>query len=633
MPNKLAELHQPKQSILKQLTNTTMRHTKYLLFILAATLLSAAAYADDVTFHASAPAQVVVGTPFQLSYTVNQRGKDFRAPEIDGFDVLAGPYTSQSSSTQFINGKRTSSFQLTYTYTLMAQREGSFTIPPASITVGHESYNSNGLKITVLPPDEQPQTGGNTSQQAGQASARQGNPSQPTGSDKDIFVRTLVSKTKVYEQECIVLSYKLYTLVDVAQLTNNTKIPEFSGFVKQELDLGQVQTNLEHYDGRNYQTAVIYQTLLYPQHSGDIKIEPAAFEAIVRVRNRSQVRSIFDDFFDTYSNVSRQLGAPGVTVHVSALPSGRPAGFSGGVGQLKLNSSISQTELQTNEAVTLKIDISGTGNLKMLKTPQVEWPEGFEAYDPKVQNNFKTSAGGMSGSKSIEYLAIPRASGTYTIPSVQYSYFDPQSGTYKSLSTPEYTLTIAKGEGAAETVVQNYVDKENIKQLGQDIRHIYTGELEEAQPDKVKFGTLAFWLCYLIPLLIALTCFIILRKYFKDNADLSRSRYRKAGKVAQKRLKTARAMLAKNDRAQFYEEIERAVLTYLSDRLSIPTAELNKDNIDQLLRSRKVDERNIQQLHDLLSRTEFARYAPAQSDHDMQDVYNETADILSNLNI
>ena len=298
-----------------------------------------------------------------------------------------------------------------------------------------------------------------------------------------------------------------------------------------------------------------------------------------------------------------------------------------------MNSSISSSELQTNEAVTLKIDISGSGNMKMLKTPQVEWPEGFETYDPKVQNNFKNSASGMSGSKSIEYLAIPRASGTYTIPSVKYSYFDPQSETYKSLSTPEYTLTIAKGEGGQETVVQHFTDKEDIKQLGQDIRHIYTGELTPAKPRHVEFGTLWFWLCYLIPLLLALTLFIILRRYIKDNADLTRTRYRKAGKVAQRRLKTARKLLADNDRQHFYEEIERAILTYLSDRLSIPTAELNKENIRQLLVDKKVAEDKADKVIDLLSRTEFARYAPAQSDHDMQDIYNETANILDNLKI
>lgn len=612
---------------------TDMKRFIYILFFVVG--ISSVAYADDVSFRASAPAQVVVGTPFQLSYTVNQHAKDLRAPELDNFNIIAGPYTSQSSSTQYINGKLTSSFTLTYTYTLIAQQEGTFTIPPATITVSHESYSSNGLKIMVLPQDETPAA--NSSQggqaQGGQTAGSQSQGGQTAGKADELFIRTIVSKTNVYEQECITVSYKLYTLVDIAQITNNIKLPDFSGFVKQEVDLGNIQTNLEHYNGRNYQTAVLYQVMLYPQHSGDIRIEPASFEAIVRVRNQTQVRSFFDSFFDTYSNVSRQLTAPSTTIHVKGLPSGRPAGFSGGVGQFRLNSSISSTELQTNEAVTLKVDITGTGNMKMMKTPQIDWPEGFEAYDPKVQNNFKNTSGGMSGTKTIEYLAIPRASGVYTIPAVQYSYFDPQDGKYKTLTTDEYTLSIAKSEGESTTVVSNYVEKEDIRQLGQDIRHIYTGELESRKSAGPAFGSWRFWLWYLIPLLVTIIVAIVMRKRIRDNADLRKMRYRQAGKQAQKRLKTARELLAKNDRTRFYEEIERAIWTYLSDRLSIPTAELNKENVRQLLEQKNVSAETIEHLNDLLTRTELARYAPQQSDHDMQDIYDETATLLDELKI
>ena len=588
--------------------------------------------AEDVVFRASAPQQVIMGTPFQLVYTVNQRAKDLRAPELDNFDVLAGPYTSQSSSTQFINGKRTSSFTLTYTYTVMANKEGTFTLPPASITVGHESYNSNGLKITVLPPDEQP-----AEQASSQASSSQPNSSattsQATGSKDDLFIRTVISKTNVYEQECITLSYKLYTLVDVAQFTNNTKIPEFTGFVKQEKDLGNIQTNLEHYNGRNYQTAVLYETQLYPQHSGDIRIDPASFEAIVRVRNRAQVRSIFDDFFDTYTNVSRQLTAPGATIHVKALPSGRPAGYSAGVGQFSMSSSISATELQTNEAVTLKINISGSGNMKMLKTPEVEWPEGFEVYDPKVTNNTKNSAQGMSGTKTIEYLAIPRASGTYTIPPVQYSYFDIQSGKYKSLTTPEYTLVIRKGANDDNSaVVSTYVNKEDIRQLGSDIRHIYTGPLDSAPTRRlVQINSWQMWLSYLLPLILTVIIAIVMRKRIRENADIRKVRYRKAQKEAAKRLKKARQLMNENNTTAFYEEIERAIWNYFSDRLSLPTSELSKDNITQLLLEHNLNAELIEQVKQTLSDAEFARYAPTSSDHAMSDMLEHVSDLIDQL--
>ena len=583
--------------------------------------------AQEVEFRAQAPSQVVVGRPFQLTYSVNQRAKDLQAPEFNDFDYLAGPYTSQSSSTSFVNGKRTSSFQLTYTYTLMATKDGTFTIQPAKITVSGEQYTSNGVRITVLPADE-PSTKTTQTTQTTQTTSQTSN--------ENIFVRTIVSKTKVHEQEAILLSYKLYFAgVDVAQLTNNTKLPEYTGFLKQDIEQGEIQTELEHYNGRNYQTATLYRTLLYPQHSGDIVIDPATFEAVLRVQTRAQVRSIFDDFFGSYTNVTKALKAPGVTIHVEALPSGKPAGFSGGVGRFTMASAISATELKTNEAVTIKIDIQGTGNMKLLKTPAIDWPEGFEAYDPKVTNNFKTTTSGVSGKKEIEYLAIPRASGDYVIPAIVYSYFDTQDNQYKTLRTPEYTLHVTKGSGseeATQAIVQNFVNKEDVQQFGSDIRYIHSN----AESGKVKgesgivFGSLSYWLFYIIPLLIAIVLLIVFRKQIKENADITRVRYKKANKVAQKRLKAAKKLLSEGNKAAFYEEIERAALSYLSDRLSIPTADLSKDNIAEILRGKQINEELIAEVKDVLSTAEFARYAPS-ADSQMQTLYDRTTELINQL--
>lgn len=593
-------------------------------------------WADDVVFKATAPSQVIVGKPFQLTYSVNQRSKDLRAPEMPDFDVLAGPYQSTSSSTSFVNGKRTSSFSQTYTYTLMAQRTGTFTVAPASIRVGGDEYTSNGVRITVLPADEQPQQS-QQSTGAGAGGHRQSQQSNHSGSvsSENLFIRTIVSKTRVHEQEAILLSYKLYFAgVDVAQFTNNTKIPEFTGFLKQDLEQGEIQTELEHYNGRNYQTATLYRTLLYPQHSGDIKIDPASFEAVLRVQTRAQVRSIFDDFFGTYTNVTRAVSAPGVTIHVDALPSGKPAGFSGGVGHFSLTPSISQTELQTNDAVTIRLDITGTGNMKLLKTPAIDWPEGFEPYDPKVTNNFKTTTAGVSGTKSIEYLAIPRASGDYTIPAVTFSYFDTNDDSYKTLTTPEYTIHVKKGanEQAGNAVVNNYVNKEDIKQLGSDIRYINTTlpTLRTKSALPVEYGSMAFCMLYFVPLCVALLLFIIFRKQIKENADITRVRYKHANKVAQKRLKKAGKLLKDNQKEAFYEEIERAAWTYLSDRLSIPTADLNKDNIASILHGKGVSDELIKEVNNVLSTAEFARYAPS-SDHAMDDLYKATNLLIDQL--
>lgn len=596
--------------------------------------IALSALADEVVFKAQAPKQVIVGRPFQITYTVNQRSRDLRAPEFTDFDVLSGPYTSTSSSTSFVNGKRTSSFEQTYTYMLMAQKVGTFTIAPATVKVDGENVQSNGVRIEVLPEDQTTTSQPSSSSQPSQS--RQSSSSSQASSE-NIFVRTIASKTKVHEQEALMITYKLYFAnVDVTQLTNNTKLPEFTGFLKQDLENGEIQTELEHYNGRNYQTAVLYRTILYPQHSGDITIDPAKFEAVLRVQTQQRARSIFDDFFGSYTNVTKMLTAPGVTIHVSALPSGKPAGFSGGVGKFTLTPSISQTELQTNDAVTIKLDISGAGNMKLIKTPAIDWPEGFEPYDPKVTNNFKTTTAGVSGTKSIEYLAIPRSAGEYTIPAVQFSYFDIDEKAYKTLRTPEYTIRVKRGAGESsasgdqQAAVVSYTQKEDIKQLGTDIRYIDTKQPVTRSRDHVITTTRFIWLWYVIPLLIAIILLIVLRKQIKEAADINRVRYKRANKVAQKRLKAAAAALKANDQNTFYAAIETAAWSYLSDRLSIPTADLNKENITTLLAQKGVSEALINEVKNVLSTAEFARYAPS-TDHAMDDLYKATTNLINNL--
>ena len=602
--------------------------------------MALAGFAEDIVFKAQAPSQVIVGRPFQLTYSVNQRSRDLRAPEFTDFDVLAGPYTSTSSSTSFVNGHRTSSFTQTYTYTLMAQKTGSFTIAPATIKVDGENVQSNGVRIQVLPEDEViPDETGKNRDGKGQSTqtAQRSQSSDGQVSSENLFVRTIASKTRVHEQEALLITYKLYFAnVDVAQLTNNTKLPEFTGFLKQDLEQGEIQTELEHYNGRNYQTAVLYRTILYPQHSGDIKIDPARFEAVLRVQTQQQVRSIFDNFFASYTNVTKMLTAPGVTIHVSALPAGKPAGFSGGVGKFNLTPSISQTELQTNDAVTIKLDITGAGNMKLLKTPSVDWPEGFEPYDPKVTNNFSTTTAGVSGTKSIEYLAIPRSAGDYTIPAITFSYFDIEDKAYRTLSTPEYTIHVMRGNGAnnangdGEGQVISYTQKEDIKQLGTDIRYIDTKPLKITNRRSSITTYNHIWLFYIVPLIIAIVLLIVLRKQIKENADITRVKYKRANKVAQKRLKAAAAALKANDKDAFYAAIEQAAWTYLSDRLSIPTADLNKENIAQLLSSKGVSDALINDVKNVLSTAEFARYAPS-TDHAMDDLYRDTTNLINHL--
>ena len=600
--------------------------------------IALSAFADEVVFTAQAPKQVIVGKPFQLTYTVNQRSRELRAPEFTDFDVLAGPYTSTSSNISLVNGRRTSTHEETYTYMLMAKRTGTFTIGPATVKVSGEQIQSNGVRIQVLPED---QTQGQTQNTQSNQNTRSNQSSQSSqASSENLFVRTIASKTRVHEQEALLVTYKLYFAnVDVAQMTNNIKYPDFTGFLQQDLEMGEIQTELEHYNGRNYQTAVLKRTILYPQHSGDITIDPAKLEFVLRVPTRSQVRSIFDDFFGSYTNVTKAVTAPGLTIHVSPLPAGKPAGFSGGVGKFTMTPSISQTEIQANEAVTIKLDISGSGNMKLLKTPAIDWPEGFEPYDPKVTNNFKTTTSGVSGTKSIEYLAIPRNAGEYTIPPVQFSYFDIDEKTYKTLRTPEYTIRVKRGNGTngengdnGAGQVISYTQKEDIKQLGTDIRYIDTKALrgkKDRFADRVQ-NTDLIWLWYVIPLIIAIILLIVLRKQIQEASDITRMKYKRANKVAQKRLKAASAALKANDRNTFYAEIEKAAWTYLSDRLSIPTADLNKENIASILTQKGVSESLIAEVKNVLSTAEFARYAPS-TDHGMDDLYTATTNLINHL--
>ncbi|NDP21485.1 MAG: protein BatD [Paludibacter sp.] len=580
---------------------------------------------EPIRFTASAPSTVIMNDPFQLVYSVNATGRDLRTPEINGFDVLAGPFESHSSSMQIINGKSSSSVSVSYTYTLQAEKTGTFTIPSASITISGQKYTSNGVSIKVLPADATVPS----KSKGGQSSS--GSDAQSISSD-NVFIRTTASNSNVYEQEAILVTYKLYTLVDVVQCANK-KMPDFNGFMKQDIELAQnKQFSYENSNGKNYGTVVLYQVLLYPQRSGVIEIEKANFEASIRIQNRTAVRSIFDDFFDSYTNVSKNIIAPGVKINVNPLPTNKPASFNGTVGHFTLNSSITTQEVKANDAVTIKVNIAGTGNMKLIKNPEIKFPDGFEVYDPKVSNNFKTTNSGISGTKSIEYLFIPRHSGEFEIPSGEFAYFDIQDKRYKTLKTPSYKIKVLKGEGGENpTVVGNYIDKEDLKQLGKDIRYIQTDNIELSKEEEPLFGTLNFWLLYLIPLLISFILFGFFRKHVKENADLNLVRNKKANKVARKRLKLAQKFLNEGNKDKFYEEVLKAVWAYLSDKLSISVSELTKDKVEWELGSRNVDMAVITEFIKILNTCEFARYAPNSGQQEMGNLYNETIEAISQL--
>jgi len=584
---------------------------------------------EPVRFSASAPSSVVVDKPFQLVYSVNASGRDLRAPEINNFDVLAGPFQSHSSSIQIINGRQSSSEADSYTYTLQAQKVGTFTIPSASIIVNGRKYTSNGVSIRVLPADSKASS---RSQGGVQGNSSRGGSSAAITND-NLFIRAEASKTNVYEQEAIVVTYKLYTLVDVVQCSPK-KMIDFNGFMKQDIDQPvNKQFSLEHYNGRNYTSVVLFKFLLYPQHAGVLQIDKWNFEAVVQVKNKTAARSIFDDFFDSYTNVTKSVVAPAIKINVNALPAGKPASYSGTVGHFNMNANISSTQVKANDAVTIKLNIAGSGNMKLIKNPTIKFPDGFEAYDPKVTNNFKTTSSGVSGNKVIEYMFIPRHSGNFQIPSAEFSYFDTQSRSYKTLRTPVYQMQVAKGAGGESSTVaaSSYVDKEDVKQLSKDIRYIQTDKIILSKEEEPIFGSVISWLMYLIPLVISLILFIFFRKQAKENANISLVKNKKANKVAQKRLRLAQKLLKEGNKDRFYDEVLKATWTYLSDKLSIPVALLTKDNVESELSKHNVEATHINQFTEILNTCEFARYAPNSGQQEMGNLYADTIKAISDL--
>lgn len=602
-----------------------MRKIVFLWMALFATALCS--YADDkVTFTASAaPDVVAVGDQLRLSYTVNtQKVKDFRVPSIKGFDVLMGP--SRSYSRQNINGNVTEN--LTYTYILLAKAEGEYTIPGATLSVGKDQYLSNSVKIKVLPADQS----SNAQGASGQGGRSSSSSSGTSISNNDLFITATLSKTNVYEQEAILLTYKIYTVVDLRGF-DNVKLPDFKGFHSQEVELpNDRRWGLEHYKGRNYHSTIYRQFVLFPQQSGKLTIDAARFDA--SVEKMEEVVDPFEAFFNGGGGsiqIKKTLMTPKLTVDVKSLPAGKPTDFSGGVGEFTISSSINSTDVKTNDAITIKLVISGTGNLKLVSDPEVKFPEDFEVYDPKVDNKFRLINTGLSGNKVIEYLAIPRNAGTYKIPPIKFSYFDIKSRSYKTLTTEEYVVQVAKGAGNATQTIANFTNKEDLKVLNEDIRFIKQNDVKLMPKGEYFYGSTAYWLFYLIPGILFITCFVLYRKQIAANANVARVRTKKANKVAVKRMKQAEKLLAANKKDEFYDEVLKALWGYISDKLNIPVSRLSKDNIEEELLKYGVSDDLIKEFLNALNSCEFARFAPGDANQAMDKVYTESFEVISKM--
>lgn len=605
-------------------TSDEMRKLIFLLIALAA-IVSHAKADGKVVFTASAPDAVVVGDQFRLSYTINTiKVRDFRVPSIKGFEVLMGPNRSQRM--QSINGVTNSS--ITFTYILMATAEGEYSIPGATITANGNQMVSNSVKIKVLPPDK------TVNNQNGKATSSSGSQSGTSSSvsNKDLFITASVNKTNVYEQESLLLTFKIYTRESQLRF-ENVKLPDFKGFHSQEIEMpANARWSQEHYKGRNYFTTVYRQFVLFPQQSGKLTIDPARFDATIAKAVQSD--DPFDAFFNggsNYVNVKKVILTPKVTIKVNPLPAGKPAGFSGGVGEFSITSSINSEEVKTNDAITIKLVISGTGNLKLISNPEIKFPEDFEIYDPKVDSKVHLTQEGLSGNRVIEYLAIPRHAGVYKIPGVSFSYFDIKSKSYKTLKTEDYEVKVKKGVGNADQVIANFTNKEDLKVLGEDIRFIKLNDVKLKQKGSFLFGSLSYWLFYIIPTVGFIIFFIACRKQAAENSNVAKMRTKKANKVAIKRMKLAGKLLAENSKESFYDEVLKALWGYISDKLNIPVSRLSKDNVEEKLRNYGVSEELINDFLNTLNDCEFARFAPGDENQAMDKAYSSSLELISKM--
>jgi len=578
-------------------------------------------YAQDIQFTASSKNIVSVGEQFRLVFSLNNKPSSFKAPSLNGFDILMGPSTSSSSSIQIINGQVTQNVSYSYTYILYASKEGKFNIEPAKATVNGKTYKSNSLSIEVAK--------GNNS------NIQQNNQNQTSNSSDvsgdDVFVRVFLNKTDVIQGEQIIATIAIYTKLSIVGF-EEMKFPAYKGFWSDDLE-NPTQINLkqEKYNGSVYQVGVLKKTLLTPQHSGNITIEPLELTCLVQQRVNKTHRSIFDDFFGNYQNVRKKLVSPAITVHVKPLPNNKPADYSGAVGNFELEATLDNKNPKTNEAISYTLKLKGTGNLRLAELPKINFPSDFEQYDPKTNNNINVSANGTSGSKIINYLLIPRHPGEFTIPASNFSYYDLSSKIFKTLSTPEFKINVDKDTASNSTAIVSEFSKEDVRFLGSDIHYIKTNKEKLNEKNKYLISEPLFYLAYPFSFVLFLFLIIWRRKQIKQYADVAAMKNKKANKVAQKRLQLANHYLKSNEQEKYYEEMTRAIWGYLSDKLTIPVADLSKEKANESLKQKNISDEIISELNSIIENCELARYSPNSDSSKMNEIYNKSNELISKL--
>ena len=589
--------------------------------IYIAILLLTAVAAQAASFTVEAPRQVVEGNKFNVTFVLkNGEGNSFTPPEVTGAKLIYGPSVSHSYSSTWVNGKSSSSSTEEYTMIYKATATGKCHIGAASVVSGGNKLTTKPLTIDVLPAGSQP------SQQM------QSTPGAPTPysdpmtqsadkavGSKDLFVRIEMSKPRVYEQQAVVCTIKLYTKYQISQFMPTIQ-PSFDGFLIEEIPVQPSLNKVETLNGERYMTAILKKCILYPQQSGKLTITSGNYDVSVVQ---------FDTFKSIFGSISKpvekdlKVQSNTATVNILPLPEPKPASFSGAVGKFNVTADLQPaTGFKTYSAATYRYIISGTGNIKYIKAPEVKFPDQFDVYDPKTDAQVNDAAGDMSGKVVVSYSFIPQYAGEFEIPAGEFTYFDPDAGKYETITVPARHLTVAKGEGQPS----NHYRMKNM-----DIRPIKNGDLGLKKSHGYILDNWTYWLWFLLPLLALTALLIYYRKQLKERADVRRMRAKRASKVAQRRLKTARGFASRGDRNGFYAEMLNAMWGYMSDKLSIPVSELSKDNINAELEQFGVNEQLRKEAMDLIDKCEFAQYAPELAQGNLNAVLDEAAGVIDRL--
>ncbi len=609
---------------------------KRILFIALLTFGLMAHAQDNVRFTASGKQVVKEGERFRIVFEINAEGNTFRAPDFGSLQVLSGPSSSTSSNIQYINGRMSKSFTISYTYIVQAGAKGETTVGPASVTVDGTMYQSNPLKITVV---ENANTGNNA----------RTNSSSPSGSTQDdagilqnddVYVTASVSNTAPYLGEQVIVTYKIYTKVPVTGLSID-KLPSFNGFWSKNLldNNSQYSQSTEVINGEEYVTAEISKIALFPQKTGVLDIDPAEVSCNVQLRvqnNRGRSNDPFESFFNdpffnrNVKNVSAKLKSKPLTINVQSLPQkDKPDNFTGAVGDFQFKSQIDRTELAANDALNLTIEISGKGSIELITPPEVKFPVDFESFDPKITTNVNTSSYGLSGKKKFEYLAIPRNPGDFTIDPVKFSFFNPKTKTYESFESEAYHITVDKGSGTGNNITYSATSQEDIRFIGKDIRHIKVDNEPLVPVEKFLFGSTIFYLIILIILLLPVVLIVVWKQREKQQANVSKVKNKKANKVARTRLQKAEKFKKDGNDKGFYDEIAQAIWGYIADKFGISRSELSMESVRETLLSKSVEEEITNNFIQTLNNIEFARFAPGDARNKMESVYNEAISAIT----